>query len=154
MYRTWQVLLSKCNTFRQKFTTLLFLVWREMYVYIAPHLLSILFASIGHCVKTSCVDLLYYLPTLLIVILPILYVTFLYFYECPDAREFNMLYHLYYAIVSIPFEILKMHITVIGHMRILLKQNAWNVTSRNLFPYNGNQFMMLTIQQILLNCYK
>ena len=28
------------------------------------------------------------------------------------------------------------------------------VTSRNWFPYNGNQFMMLTIQQILLNCYK
>lgn len=131
LYRTWQVLLSKCNTFRQKITTLLFLVWRELYVYIAPHLLSILFASIGHCVKTSCIDLLYYLPTLSIVVLTFLYVIFLYFYECPDARDFSIMHHLYYAIVSIPFEILKMHITVIGHMRILLKQNAWNVTSRN-----------------------
>lgn len=131
LYRTYQVFLSKCCTFRQKLSTFFFLVWREMYVYIAPHLLAILFASIGHCAKTSCVGLLYYLPTLLIVIMAFIYVIFLYFYECPDVREFNMLYHIYYAFVLIPYEIVKMHITVIGHIRMLLKQNAWNVTSRN-----------------------
>ena len=130
LYHTLKVIFNMKTTLYQKVMTLLFLVWRELFYYLSLHCLP---AGLIKIIKTETIDYVFYILlviTIITLIFPIVKLLAL-SYILRDVGGLPPLRHsVYYILCIIPYELFKISIAHIGHLRILLGSKRWTVTKR------------------------
>ena len=108
------------------------LVWREFYCYLAAQALPAGVVALIKCEGDKCVDTGLVALTIVLFIFPVINSIVAFFitgkYRHPKLTPKD---YIIYAIFSMFYELLKFHLSVLGHARNLVGLTKWRVTKRS-----------------------
>ena len=125
---TPRIFRAKCLGVRQKFTACMLLPYREFYYYLAIQALPAAAASFGQLGRDTFNWILFTISMFPIIFTPIL--SFLAYHVNPDRHKVIWHYMLY-AVVALPFEMLKFFISLMAHFHDIVGDKKWRVTPRS-----------------------
>lgn len=121
------------GSLRRRVSILFFLLWREIYYYLAAQALPAGVVGLIKCSGDGCVEEGLIVLTVILFIFPIINSVIAYFIPGKHRHpDLSIGFYLMYALLSMPYELLKFHLSILGHARNMLGLTKWRVTKRSV----------------------
>jgi cellulose synthase/poly-beta-1,6-N-acetylglucosamine synthase-like glycosyltransferase len=118
---------------RRRIAIFFFLLWREIYYYLAAQALPAGVVGLIKCTGDGCVEEGLIVLTVVLFIFPVLNSVIAYFITGEHRHpDLSIQFYLLYALLSMPYELLKFHLSILGHARNMLGLTKWRVTKRSI----------------------
>ncbi len=110
----------------------LLLIWREIYHYLASHAMPAGSIALIKCGDLDCVKEVLIILTCILFAFPVVNAFMAYALAGPIHHPKLRFYHyIIYALVSPLYELVKYHLSILGHSRIIARLTKWRVTRRH-----------------------